>query len=98
MNALATAVLPTYITTNVYIGLMTTTASPASTGELELGIVGLRGQLGPVIDLVHHRGVVTHIFRGRRRMAVLISAERYDELVGRAHADSPVRGDELAGG
>ncbi|MET0702481.1 MAG: type II toxin-antitoxin system prevent-host-death family antitoxin [Mycobacterium sp.] len=74
---------------------MTVTASPL--GEVDedaVGIVELRANLGHYVDVAFHRDVVTTVHRNRRRVAVLISADRYDQLIAAAAAHGAELGEE----
>lgn len=63
-----------------------------SAAEAELGIAQLRDKLGTQVDLVFYRDQVLYVRRHQRRMAVLISPDRYDALITAAgHRHSPER-------
>lgn len=70
--------------TPVYTERMTTVAGRAEDVE-ELGIVELRTQLGRAVDEAYYRRKVFGISRHNRRVAVLLSAEMWDQV--KAHID-----------
>lgn len=75
-----------------YFGMSTPVR--VSAAETQMGIAELRAQLGSQVDLAFYRDQVVHVMRHQRRMAVLISPERYEalQLAARRHR-SPVRVD-----
>lgn len=81
MNAVANAVTTRYTNAFVYSVVMTVTASPLGQVDEAVGIVELRTNLGQIVDAAYHGGRITPVNRHGRRMAVIVPAQLYDELL-----------------
>jgi prevent-host-death family protein len=63
----------------------------------ELSLVELRAELGRRVDEAYHRNTVIGIKRHSRRVAVLLSAELWDDMQDRLrHPAPPPAGDPAA--